>query len=116
MFISVQARRLRPEATHEDFVRAWYPESGFGVPMRGPILARDVGDDRGLLTLAFVDLPDRASLERGLARVAAQEAVRHERLDGVIASTGLRAIYEVTAEFDFSSDETVARGRPPGSA
>jgi len=28
------------------------------------------------------------------------------------ASTALRGIYEVTDEFDFSTDETVARGRP----
>ena len=30
----------------------------------------------------------------------------------VIESTTVRGIYEVTGEFDFSTDETVAEGRP----
>jgi hypothetical protein len=34
------------------------------------------------------------------------------RIDEVIESTQLRGIYEVLDEFDFSTDETVARGRP----
>jgi hypothetical protein len=38
--------------------------------------------------------------------------VRHDRLDDVIESTSVRGIYEVTDEFDFSTDESVARGRP----
>ena len=44
--------------------------------------------------------------------MAGQEAVRHERIDEVIESTQLRGIYELLDEFDFSTDETVARGRP----
>jgi hypothetical protein len=38
--------------------------------------------------------------------------VRHDRLADVIESTTVRAIYEQWDEFDFSSDDTVARGRP----
>ena len=62
--------------------------------------------------MGFIDLSDRARLDQGLRRVADQEAVRHERIDEVIESTQLRRIYEVLDEFDFSSDESVARGRP----
>lgn len=112
MFVSVLARRLRPGKTYEDFLAAWYPDRGFGFPGRGPILARDPHDDREILALGFVDLPDVATLERELARLAEQEAVRHDRIAAVIESTSLRGIYEVTDEFDFSTDETVARTRP----
>jgi hypothetical protein len=38
--------------------------------------------------------------------------LRHERIEDVVESTELRGIYEVADEFDFSTDETVASGRP----
>lgn len=114
MFVSVLARRLKPGKTYEDFLAAWYPDKGFGFPGRGPILARDPHDDREILAVGFIDLPDTAALDDALARVGEQEAVRHDRIDAVIESTSLRGIYEVTDEFDFSTDETVARTRPPG--
>jgi hypothetical protein len=50
MYVSVLVRKLKPGKTVDDFVRAWYPEKGFGIGH----------------------------------------------------------------EFDFSTDQTVARGRPPG--
>jgi hypothetical protein len=112
MFIPVLARRLRPGKTYDDFVQAWYPEQGFSFPGRGPILARNVEDEREILAVGFVDLPGREELQEALTRVAAQEAARHDKIDEVIESTTLRGIYEVTAEFDFSTDESVARGRP----
>ncbi len=115
MFIAVLARRLRPGATVDDFVAAWYPDRGFGVPGRGPILARDVADEREILTVGFVDLPDRESLAAAMGRVASQEAARHERIEAVIESSRVHAIYEVLAEYDFSTDASVERGRPAGA-
>jgi hypothetical protein len=112
VFIAVFVRRLRAGKTYEDFVDAWYPDRGFGVPVRGPINALSVDDDREILTVAFVDLPHRASLAEVGERIAAQEAARHDRIDAVIESTQLRAIYEQVDEFDFSTDESVAAGRP----
>ena len=112
MYISVLIRRLRPGRTYDEFVKAWYPEKGFGVGGRGPILARNLEDESEILAIALVDLPDRASLDDALKRIAEQEAVRHERLEGVIESTTVRGIYEVADEFDFSTDETVEKGRP----
>lgn len=112
MFIAVLVRRLREGKTYEDFLEAWYPDRGFGFGGRGPITARSLEDEREILTVAFVDLPSREELREAMARVAAQEAVRHERLDEVIESTSVRAIYEQFDEFDFSTDETVAAGRP----
>jgi len=112
MFISVLVRRLRPGKTYQDFLAAWYPDKGFGISGRGPILARNVADEQEILAFGFVDLPDRERLEQELTRVAAQEAVRHDRIAEVIESTTVRGIYEVVDEFDFSTDESVARGRP----
>jgi hypothetical protein len=112
MFISVFARRLKPGKTYEDFLAAWYPEKGFGVPTRGPFVARNIADDREVLVVGFIDLPDRASLDEAMARLASQEQVRHDRIAEVIESTTLRGIYEVSDEFDFSTDATVAAGRP----
>jgi hypothetical protein len=112
MYVAVLVRRLRPGKTYDDFIDAWYPDKGFGFAGRGPIVARNVADDRELATIGFMDLPDGAALEEAGERVAAQEAVRHDRIDAVIESTTIRAIYEVADEFDFSTDESVARGRP----
>ena len=112
MFVTVLVRRLKPGKTYEDFLRAWYPDKGFGFPGQGPFLARNVDDPAEILTYGIVDLPDRTSLDRELARVARQEATRHDRLTDVIESTTVRGIFELTHSFDFSTDETVARSRP----
>jgi hypothetical protein len=112
MFIAVFVRRLREGKTYEDFLGAWYPDKGFGFGGRGPITARSVNDEREILTVGFVDLPSRDKLSEAMARLAEQEAVRHDRLDEVIESTDLRAIYEQLDEFDFSTDDSVAAGRP----
>ncbi len=112
MFIAVLVRRLRSGRTYEDFVKAWYPDQGFGITVRGPALGVNVDDEREILTLSFIDLSSREQLESALQRLAAQERVRHDRLAGVIESTTVRAIYEQRDEFNFSSDDTVAQGRP----
>lgn len=112
MFVSVLVRRLRPGKSYEDFVKAWYPDKGFGFPGRGPLLAVNVEDEREILAFGFIDLPSRERMMEELQQVAAQESVRHDRIAAVIESTVVRGIYELRDEFDFTSDETVARGRP----
>jgi hypothetical protein len=111
MLISVLVRRLKPGKTYEDFLDAWYPDKGFGFGGRGPILARNVDDDREIVAVALMDL-ERDELPATMERIAAQESVRHDCIAEVIESTALRGIYEVADEFDFSTDESVARGRP----
>lgn len=113
MFVSVLVRRLRPGKTYEDFVAAWYPERGFGVPAR-VATARNVADEREILTFGMHDVEMTVDeLGEALARVAEQEATRHDRIDAVIESTKVQAIYEVLDRFDFSTDQSVAAGRPP---
>jgi hypothetical protein len=108
MFIAVFVRRLRPGKTYDDFLRAWYPDKGFGVPARVTI-ATNVADEREVLTIGVLDAELSPDAQQA---VAPQEAVRHDRLDDVVESTTLRAFYDVEAEFDFSTDESVAKGRP----
>jgi hypothetical protein len=112
VFIAVVGRRLKPGVAVGEFVRAWYPDRGFSVPGRGPILAQDVADEREVLTLAIIDLSERAELDEAMARLAVQEAVRHDRIEGLVESSRVHAVYEVLAEYDFYSDESVERGRP----
>jgi hypothetical protein len=113
VFVSVLVRRLRPGKTYEDFVAAWYPEQGFGIEGRGPLLARNVADADEILAIDFVDLPDRGAVQAAMTRIAEQESVRHDRIAEVIESTAVRGIYEIVDEFDFSTDATVEAGRPP---
>lgn len=112
MFVAVLVRRLRAGKTYDDFIDAWYPDRGFGFPGQGPTVAVRTDDDREILTVGFVDLEGGAELDEAMARVGAQEAVRHDRIDAVIESTTLRGLYEVRDEFDFSTDTSVAAGRP----
>ncbi|MGH9025226.1 MAG: hypothetical protein ACRDWD_03780 [Acidimicrobiia bacterium] len=108
-------RRLKPGRTYEDFLRAWYPDKGFGLENgEGRVhLAVNRGDPSEVLTVGFLDAPE-SGLDEFLARVSAQEAVRHDRIAEVVEETSLRALYDVVGEFDFSTDEAVAAGRPAG--
>jgi hypothetical protein len=115
VYVSVLIRRLKPGKSYDDFVRAWYPDMGFGMGGRGPILARNVDDEREILAFALMDIDSGETLDEVLVRIGAQEAVRHERLTDVVESTVARGIYEVIDEFDFSTDDSVERGRPTGT-
>jgi hypothetical protein len=115
MYAAILVRRLREGKTYEDFVKAWYPDRGFGFKPgsgRGPLVATSVTDPREVATIALFEVDPSEDLETALARVGEQEAVRHERLESVIESTSLRGLYEVNEEFDFATDESVESGRP----
>ena len=114
MYAAILIRRLKPGKSYADFVDAWYPDKGFGVPVQGPDLGISLTDDREIAAIAYVDLPDGASLEEVMARVAAQEALRHDRIAEVIEETTFRGLYEIRDRFDFSTDESVAVTVPPG--
>lgn len=112
MYAAVLARRLKPGKTYEDFLNAWYPDKGFGVPTNGPVLGRNIADESEIVAIGFIDIPEGQSLDDTMRRIAEKEAARHDRIAEVIESTTLRAIYEITDEFDFSTNETVDAGRP----
>ena len=74
--------------------------------------AQILDDPRDVLTVGFVDITV-AELEQALASVAAQEQVRHDRIETVVESTALRSMYDLRAEHDFTS---VPVAIEPGSA
>jgi hypothetical protein len=112
-YCAVLVRRLREGKTYDDFVAAWYPDKGFGFAEGwGPMTARNLADEREILTFALFKLAEGESIDAAMERIGAQEAGRHDRIGEVIESTTLRGAYEVLDEFDFSTDETVEAGRP----
>lgn len=101
MIVAVFRRILKQGKTFEDFKRAWEADEGFGVPTR-VLTAVSLADPREVLTVGFVDVePDELAAEG--AGVADQEAVRHGRIDEVIESTEMRAMYALESEHDFSA-------------
>jgi hypothetical protein len=97
---AVFVRRLRAGKTYADFVEAWYPDTGFGVPARilsGP----GVVDPRDVVTIGFVDV-EAGDLEDLGARVLAAEQARHDRIEAVVESTELRTFFVVDGDHDFS--------------
>ena len=112
-YAAVLIRRLREGKIYEDFVKAWYPDKGFGFAEGwGPMTGRNLADAQEIITFALFKLAEGESLDEAMERIGEQEAARHDRIDEVIESTSVRGLYEVLDEFDFSTDETVAAGRP----
>ena len=91
MFVSVLVRRLKDGRSYQDFKIAWYPRTGFGVPTR-VIKAVRRDDPSEIISIGFVDA-DAETLKAVLARVAAAEASRHERIEAVIEAATRRALY-----------------------
>ena len=100
VIVAVFVRRLREGMSFDDFIAAWEADTGFGVPAR-VFNAVSLADPRDVLSIGYVDI-EASALEAGMARVAAQEAVRHSRIDEVVESTALRAFFELRSEHDFS--------------
>ena len=111
MIISVFRRRLKEGMTFDDFKAAWEADKGFGVPTR-VFNAINLADGDEVLSIGFVDI-DAETLAALPQDVESQEAVRHSRIDDVIASTELRAFYELATEHDFTDEPTEIE---PGSA
>ena len=63
MFASVFVRKLMPGTTYDDFVRAWYPDQGFGISTQGPLLGRNLDDEHEILSFALMDLDSRETLD-----------------------------------------------------
>lgn len=101
MIVSVFVRRLKEGRTFAEFIEAWEAGEGFGVPTR-VFSAQSLEDPRDVISIGFVEITVD-ELEQGLAEVAAQESVRHDRIDTVIESTRLRCMYGVHAEHDFTA-------------
>jgi hypothetical protein len=101
VIVAVFRRRLKAGKSFEDFKQAWEAKQGFGAPTR-VFNAVNLADDREVLSIGFVAVEPEA-LPAGIARVDAQEQRRHSRIDDVIESTELRAIYRLATEHDLQA-------------
>jgi hypothetical protein len=101
VIVAVFIRRLRKGMTFEDFKRAWEADKGFGVPTR-VFSAVALDEPRLVLTIGFVAVNEEM-LAAGIEAARPQEQVRHDRIDDVIESTELRAMYELRSEHDFTA-------------
>jgi hypothetical protein len=102
MIVSVFVRRLKEGRTFEEFLAEWEADVGFGVPTR-VFNAVNLNDPREVISIGFVAVSP-AELAEGLAAAQHSERVRHDRIDTVISSTELRAMYHVHAEHDFTAN------------
>jgi hypothetical protein len=86
---------------------------GFGVPTRvfnGPGL----DDPQSIVSIGFVAATP-ADAREWLAAGPRTEQVRHDRIDAVVESTSLRAMYEVRTEHDFTGQPRQLALGAPGS-
>ena len=113
MIVSVFVRRLKEGRTFAEFVEEWEADRGFGVPTR-VFNAQSLDDPRDIISIGFVAVGADA-LADGLASVASQERVRHDRIETVIESTSLRCMYELRAEHDFTTEPVAIEPDSPES-
>lgn len=100
VIISVFVRRLKPGHSFDEFVAEWEADEGFGVPTR-VFNGISLEDPRDVVSVGFVAVsPDE--LKEWLATGSGAEQVRHERIDTVVESTKLRAMFELKKEHNFS--------------
>jgi hypothetical protein len=100
MIVAVFVRKLKPGVTFEEFERAWEADQGYGVPAR-VFNAVSLEDPREVLSVGFVGVPAEA-MEAMAPSAAEHDRGRHERIDEVIESTELKAMYELRSEHDFT--------------
>jgi hypothetical protein len=109
MIVSVFVRRLKEGATFEQFEEEWAADEGYGIPTR-VFNAQSLEDPRDVLSIGFVTA-SAAEFVRWAGENPSHDAERHERIDTVIESTTLQAIYDLRSEHDFTTQPiTIAAG------
>ena len=101
MIVSVFVRRLKEGATFEQFESEWAADEGYGIPTR-VFNAQSLQDPRDVLSIGFVTAT-AAEFAQWLAEEPSHDAERHDRIDTVIESTTLQAIYDLRSEHDFTT-------------
>lgn len=91
MVRAVFVRTLKPEVTYEQFKEAWLPE---GLKDRYPTtarVARNLSDARQVITIIELDVPAE---EFRSASASLTHPDSLQRLEKVVESTQLQAVYE----------------------
>ncbi len=111
MILSVIVRRLKEGKSYADFREAWLPDQPFGVPTR-VVSAQSLEDPQEIITVGFSDM-ELEEARAFLEQTAAQEEVRHERIDDIIDGGVTRTFYVQVGDDDFTDEAGVeaARGR-----
>ena len=109
MIVSLFVRRLKAGATFEQFEAEWAADEGYGIPTR-VFNAQSLEDPSVVLSIGFV-AASAAELMQWVGENSSHDAERKKRIDTVIESTALQAMYEVRGEHDFTTQPlTVAPG------
>ncbi len=111
MIVSVFVRRMREGVTFEQFEAEWEADEGYGIPTR-VLNAQSLADPRDVLSIGFV-AATAEELAQWLSEDPAHDAPRHDRVDSVVESTSLQAMYDLRSEHDFT---TLPVAVDPGSA
>jgi hypothetical protein len=101
MIVSVFVRRLKEGATFEEFEAEWAADEGYGIPTR-VFNAQSLLDPRDVLSIGFVTA-SAAEFAQWLAENQSHDSERHDRIETVIESTTLQAVYDVRSEHDFTA-------------
>ncbi len=91
MLRAVFVRTLKPDVTYQQFKEAWVPEDLHGdYPTRARV-ARNVTNDRQVITILELDIPVE-EFKTASASLTRPDAL--ERLAEIVETTQLEALYE----------------------
>ena len=98
MLRAVFARTLKPGVTYEQFKAAWVPEGIDGAYPARARVARNVANDRQVITIIELDVP-AAEFKAASASLTRPDAI--QRLAEIVDTTELEGVHEDV--FDESS-------------
>lgn len=96
--ISVFIRKLAPGKSYDDFRKAWYPDKGFGIPVR---VINSINSDNEIVSIGFMKLPED-KIEETKRSISVQEEIRHDRISEVIESTVFKGIFKIMNDDDLT--------------
>jgi hypothetical protein len=113
MIVSVFVRRLKEGATFAQFEAEWAAEEGYGIPTR-VFNSQSLLDPREVLSIGFVSATADEFMQ-WVAEDQSHDAERHGRIETVIESTTLQAVYDVRSEHDFTTQPLAIAAVDPAS-
>jgi len=91
MLRAVFVRTLQPGVTYEQFKDAWVPEGLSGSYPAKARVARNVANDRQVITIIEIDVPP-AEFRSASASLTRPDSLA--RLAGIVETTQLEGVYE----------------------
>ncbi len=91
MLRAVFVRTLKPRVTYEQFTQAWLPEELEGAYPARARVARNVANDRQVITIIELDVP-AAEFKTAAASLTHPDSL--QRLGEIVEATQLEGVYE----------------------